>query len=580
MKPLLKILCLILILFSAKSWSNPLSEIQSEQLEIISIIEDGFLNKYAHKEYKESLGWNIKPILKSARDQIYNAGEKGLERNNFGQLVKSIMSSAKDYHVWARVEYSRKDINYHLPFAIHSSSEFTVVKEVFSEEADKKNHFEIRKIKAGDIIHSFCDVPAQEAKEKIRKKLYPFSKNKNAELSRASGLLTIRENSLKIPPGEQEECNLLVSRPSRGNKPFLVRLYWQGEYDERFIHSESLPTNLRNSQPQYRQTPFFLPELPNPPIKYILPKYPFYKKEPTTFITVLEDENGNELRMAYLRLQQLSYNRKTFEKMGRWLTEANEITDHLVIDLAGNPGGSLLTTYSLISLFYDGPDVQVPETVKSILPDFLAQSDRMRVPLLKKYIESNDANNLDEILNKWLSKNGYPKAFDDKITAESLLNFWSQRLKDNESGKKYSHLDYAWLKYIRSHPTWGYKKPVTVLMDAHTGSAAESFAALFKHFNLGYLFGQTTAGNVGETFYEYPFEGKKRDLLFKHGIDDLAWTSGEITFEGFGILEDVGISPTPGLEHKITLDDLRHGYRDYAKKLFDHLFQATLADKD
>lgn len=91
-----------------------------------------------------------------------------------------------------------------------------------------------------------------------------------------------------------------------------------------------------------------------------------------------------------------------------------------------------------------------------------------------------------------------------------------------------------------------FKNPIVILIDGHTGSAAEDFVMPFKVTGRALLVGETTYGSSGQPFFFNAGNGITLSVSMRR-----LYFPGGGQFEGVGVAPDVAIEPTR--------DDIRKG---------------------
>lgn len=236
----------------------------------------------------------------------------------------------------------------------------------------------------------------------------------------------------------------------------------------------------------------------------------------------LQDGRG----VGYVRIPDYDFNQDAVEEFGRLVARFQDTTELLIIDQVGNPGGSMLQMYALLSLLTDRP-LAVPQHQVTISDDAAA-------------VAADIVANADEELP-------------ERVAYSHLL--LSEKAAGRGNGTRLSHPLY--LEGIEAivpakNP---YTKKIVVLINGLTFSAGEFLAAIIQDTRRGMLFGMGTAG-AGGCSKKFVLPTSRR-----LGIDHMmiTWTiarrtNGE-TIEDDGVQPDVTYEPT--VEDMESSDPLR-----------------------
>ena len=219
------------------------------------------------------------------------------------------------------------------------------------------------------------------------------------------------------------------------------------------------------------------------------------------------------------------------------LDEHDDAVDGLVIDQTNNPGGSVIYLESLFRLFIDQPQ---PRMV------FATNTDRRWINLFRSIAqiaptpeEAQAALTYASLIEQAYDEG---RALSDRVPVPVV------------NGPGYTMAPDALYN-------WPGDKPILLLINELAGSGGDAFPMLMTRSGTSQAFGATTwglGGNVEEVaqlLHSGATLRVTRSLFTSYRADGNYTTDFEI--------ENNGISPTPGLEHEITLDDFQAGFTDY-----------------
>lgn len=220
--------------------------------------------------------------------------------------------------------------------------------------------------------------------------------------------------------------------------------------------------------------------------------------------------------IEYLRIPEMFYKYDN-ELFFQWLTEyMNSIKDSnaLIIDIRNNPGGNR----DIINFF----------------SNYFIKSEDYFVTNFARY-KGELTNDIKESLNK---RNLYPISHFNDITQDLILQEMSKNLKDNEefNGQNYSDYYYMVLKnneHLGNY--YYYNKPVYLMINESTFSAASVFASSFKGLDKVTLVGVKSDGSSGLS-QSYELSGLR--IKFSHM---LSFQKNGDLFDGVGIDPDIEI---------------------------------------
>lgn len=259
-------------------------------------------------------------------------------------------------------------------------------------------------------------------------------------------------------------------------------------------------------------------------------------------------------RVGFVRVPtfQVSDPEKNVAEFAKLVEIFNAGTDALVIDETNNPGGYVFYMYALASMLTDRP---------LTLPMYrltMTQNDAMQTAFLLRRAERTTVET-DADAQKFLGMTslvGYPV---DLAYFKEKIAHYKDYLASWEAGETLSRPLYLdGLRQVQPHASARYTKPLVVLTNELDISCGDFFPAMLQDNGRAVIFGERTAGAGGSiNFVDYP-----PNLL---GINRLRLTATIAVRPNGQPLENLGV--TPDLPYRVTADDVQNGYRGYAAAL-------------
>jgi len=556
---------LSLFLFASafgSSFDQPIKEKMYKDLEII---RSAFEVKYAPTSWKEEqFEWSLTNEALKAKTKIQSKTPVTLK--DFHQVLRDFFNSANDYH--ARIRFHSTEAAF-LPFRVQeidgryyvtwvSSKLKRAAIEKFSE--NDVNMFSGVKLKVGDQITQFNGKPIGEVISSLKKKNTGKIKSEtNQRLSEIALTTRLGSRGDDVPEGY---TTLTIKRS--GDDKFLVK--W-------FYLPEEITSNVN---------------YPETDDSYVLSRHPLlHKKRYTPFYDdakesfFYERENGRLLggKKSFLpalgkitwESSSTSFDAYIFESPARHLIGFVRIADYMgddfdaiefakiiamfkkntsavVIDQMNNPGGSLFYLYALLSMLGDKPLKSLKES-SVITQEEVAQAIDLKASLEFFKTESDLAQGFGE------SVEGYPVTME---LVKAIKEYCKFIVKEWDEGKNLTSPNYLYgIREIATNSTARFKGPILVLVNGLDFSCADLFPAILQDNKRALIMGTTTAGAGGYvTTYSYPN---------RFGVAEYSLT-GSMTKRVDGtFLENNGV--TPDIEYKMTVGDLKEGYKDFAKAI-------------
>ncbi len=228
-----------------------------------------------------------------------------------------------------------------------------------------------------------------------------------------------------------------------------------------------------------------------------------------------------------------------------------KVSDVCVLDLVHNPGGDMLRMYEILSALTDRP-LEVPKHELALTED-----DVTRARTVLRRAAYADPDEPEKAPSPQIV------AFSRFVVAEAEAG--RARYLDPPSGINTQPAAIFGIEQVMP-AAMPYSRPLVVVVDEMTFSAAEFAAAILKDNGRATVFGCRTAG-AGGMVREVPMPGLADTL----GLDEslgiasltLTWTVGHRT--NGTLIENTGIEPD--VEYKRTVKDLTDGFANYRQAL-------------
>lgn len=237
--------------------------------------------------------------------------------------------------------------------------------------------------------------------------------------------------------------------------------------------------------------------------------------------------------------------RKPYTDLEKIVSFFSEFTDGLVIDQMNNPGGDIFYGYFIASMLTDKLIETIPEQ-EPLSPQFALNAHNS----LKALEEITSEEDVAKFVDDWMI-GGL------EFNLEHIAMFkmyYRNLLRDARAGKEFSDLQpVLGMRYINPHARVHYSKPVVVLANELSISAADYFPALVQDNELATIVGVKTSGAGG-----YVTGATIRNNLGVMGH----WLTGSIAYRKSGNpIENLGV--TPDVEHQLTVNDLSGRFDDF-----------------
>lgn len=271
-------------------------------------------------------------------------------------------------------------------------------------------------------------------------------------------------------------------------------------------------------------------------------------------------QNGSAI--GYLQISSFDHSNhcQTMKGFEEIIKRLDQSTDLLVLDLRNNFGGCLDHCLALTSCL-TGSNLEMFK-VSELLDQMMINSHREELKLYEKWLEKGIPISLgtiegDDRLNTAHEHGLAP------ISREYLLeksNYLSELLKQWSEGKRMSRWQYVF-RFLTPNCQARYTKPIVVLVNENSMSAAENMTALLKDNNRALIFGKTTGGagcGIANNNYQLPMKGP-------YAISSLIFPTQMALRSNGQMIEDRGIEPDIACD--LTIADYLDKGSDYSEKL-------------
>jgi len=226
-----------------------------------------------------------------------------------------------------------------------------------------------------------------------------------------------------------------------------------------------------------------------------------------TYVSELSDG----ARVGYVRIPDYNTNVDRLRFFSSLTQFFERDTQAMVIDQVGNPGGSMIFMYSILSHLIQEPVEPPPHTITIWEEDLEEATQALKNP-------SNDRNEKISYFRRIVSEHSAGRGKGDRPTTPLFLSGIEQVPPSNNP----------------------YTKPIVVLNSSLTMSAGEFLSAMLKESNRAVFFGEGTRGAGGCV----------RPVTYSSSViplfGTLTWTLGRRTNGEF--IENVGIDPDVSYE--------------------------------
>lgn len=525
-------------------------ELKRLMLADLDTLRGVFYARYAPGGWKqEQYGWDLDAEIQRAKDRV--AAADAITVKEYQQLVKTVLNSAKDYHLEAFFASNEEDF---LPFGLTEAEGryfITWIDRNFYKEGELP-------FREGDELVGFNGKTMEQAIAELAASLgmdnVPhsdrallaetfFSRKANNGFSAPGGPAALKvrraDGSVVEAPLQWLHFKDLVSQ-----QPFAKRaegglpLEWTQLMLAGSASSAGPYGNMASRDG-------FLP-----PLGEMLWQAP----EGSAFRAYIYRNPADGRRVGFVRIPtfHVEDGEKNAAEFAALVERFGAETDALVIDETNNPGGYVLYMYALASMLTDKP---------------------LSLPLYRMTMTQQDA--FDAAVQ--LRRQGKAKVQGDADAQKFFgkqtffgfpadLNFFNWQLQFHkdftaawEAGETLSRpLPLMGVREVLPHKTARYTKPLVVLTNEMDMSCGDFFPAMLQDNGRALIFGERTAGAGGSV----SMVGYPPNLL---GLTQLRMT-GTIAVRPNGQpLENLGV--TPDLRYAVTAADVQGGYRGYAAAL-------------
>lgn len=532
----------------------PIHEEMKQQFDIFKSI---FETRYALLDWKkEHFGVSLEDEVQKAKTAIDAIENPTIPQFQF--ILKRFFNAFHDYHLDVFF-YSTGEAE--LPFVVKPVKE-----KYFVAYVDKKKLSRKIPLCIGDELLFWNGVPPEEAVQLIAEK-YLCGGNRETDKALAAHKLTHRIGKLgyKIPTGRVKAT--FLHHTTGEIKTYYIP--WKNNSEE-VVHPSIYPFALVEDLFSKHDNPPAIEEAPNidnahveslggrksfvpylGPITWESPKdFPFH-----SYLFELPDSKKG----AYIRIPHFKggpHELKYFENM----IEYYELhTDILVIDLTNNSGGFPLYSDAIASMLSPTPLVKAKHKLSLTYEELTAAVTNL--PLLHK---ADTLPALQKILD--VNRNGLVT---DMTMKQLIINYYTFIVEQWTSGKKISDpFPIYGIDTITPHPKFTYSKPILVLTNCLSFSAADLLPALLQDNHRAIIFGEKTAG-AGGLFQIHshinPFGIRRYHITISMALRD-----------NLQPVENLGVEPD--VLYYLTDHDLQCHYENYKKnvnKILEELIHGT-----
>lgn len=538
---------------SAKAEFVPHSDIKEATRVQLYYMGSLFKNLYGPYEWKkEHFKWDVDHEIR--RSEKYLASLPEVSYPQAREAIRRFTSTSRDYHV--NVYYHSTGRSF-LPFAVYPiGNRFYISWIDRSRLPVEKFPYEI-----GDELVSFGGIPTHQAGAKL--KLFWGKNVPQTDRSMQAMFLLLRSGSWfsELPQGkillgfckgpgsivqniELEWVHIPNTIKSRSaDLPLLPIRDDRGFMKPRLVHNELIKVALQQAPNRF--------SIASKGSVLTPPQDALWKTDSTHLFDAYIYKTPGGKRVGFIRIPAYQEMGGSFAALRAefksHIERFQKETDALVIDQMFNPGGSNAYYTYLLSLL-------TSKTVK--LPHMrlaLSQTEvNDAVEWLKKTAPIEDDATAVKILGE--DFDGYPV---DYAFAQSTRKYADFVISEWKSGRTYaSPFPMQGMREIS--PRQGhYTKPLVVLANEMSLSAADFFPAIIQDNALGVVVGTRTAGAGGEvSMFSFP------NSL---GISSMMVTRGLGLRENGLPLENLGV--TPDVSIPFTRRDLKEGMADFRSKL-------------
>lgn len=538
------------------------TKIQQKMKSHLDVIKNILDAGYAPAFWKENqFGWNLDHEIELAKSTVGINNCSNIAE--FQKIVRDFFSGMHDQHVFARFHATEEAS---LPFLVKGTNDKYFISHVNRDRLSSS----VYQIDVGDELVIFDGMKAHDAVLNLQREISKNSED-GADRAVAEMFLTNRRRAYahEVPKGP-----IRIGIKKRGSKKvFFYQLTWDykpeqitnhqkifdGKYsfkkeilipeNEESRHFKQLMissyhdffSQLRIEEPECGHAPgsrkSFLPQLGKT-------WWVSSKKKP--FHAYLYENEGNLI--GYLRIPYYSGSLKEVLEFAEMIRFFEERSDALIIDQMNNPGGSLFYMCALAALLTEQP-LEIPKHQIALNQDEIAEAISY-IPICETI--SNDEEAVALFGETFY---GNPVTFQ---TNQFILNYFRFILSEWNQGKTLTDPTYLYgFDQINPSPYGCYTKPIIVLMNELSISAAEFFPCILQDNKRATIMGTKTSGAGG-----YVLKANFPNLF---GLKYFRYT-GSIAIRKNNLpIENLGISPD--IHYKISETDLQCSYFEYKEEI-------------
>lgn len=245
-------------------------------------------------------------------------------------------------------------------------------------------------------------------------------------------------------------------------------------------------------------------------------------------------------KIGYLRVPHYNLDQDAVDALGPLISVYENETQALVLDQVNNPGGSMFQMYGILSLLTD-KSLSLPKHQFALTDDDAAIAA--------------DAIALADAPDEAVPPEDRPSP---EFTAYSRFV-----LSEIEAGRK-RETNPGYLGGVTEilPAKFHYTKKLFALINMHTYSAAEFFAAILQDNKRATLFGEKTAGLGG---CARPSNSARQIGMLGTYSWTIGWRTNGLPIENLGVMPDI--------PYTYSVDDLRSGAMTYAKTLLKTILE-------
>lgn len=551
---------LTLPFFSATAETKAQEKMKSH-LDVIKNILDA---AYAPCFWKESqFGWNLDIEISLAKRKVDENSKINVAQ--FQKIVRDFFSGMRDQHSFARFHATEEA---ELPFLVKGANNRYFISHINKGCLASS----VYQISIGDELVIFDDKKTHDAVLDLQKEIsQEFQEGANRAL--AEMFLTNRKrcyghevpkDPVKIGIKKRDSEKVRFYQLAWNYKPECITSGYKIFQGKDFSLKKECPFKENRKETFFKQLmisshyEFFenlralSPECGHNPgarksFLGDLGKTWWVSSKKKTFHAYLYENDAGNL-IGYIRIPHYSGSLGEVLEFAEIINLFEERSDCLVIDQMNNPGGSLFYMCALTALLTEQP-LEVPKHQIALNQSEIAEAIKA-IPIFEEV--SNDEEAI-QLLGE--SFYGNPVTFQ---TIQFVLNYFRFLVDEWNQGKTLTSPTYLYgFDQINPSPFGFYSKPILVLVNELSISAAEFFPAILQDNKRATIMGAKTSGAGGFVL--------KANFPNLFGLKDFRYT-GSIALRKKGDpIENLGVSPD--VLYKISEEDLQCGYCVYSQEI-------------